>query len=247
MEAQGAGKSVCLDKTPAYALILPFMMKVFPDARYVVLSRHPLAMFSSFANSFFDGDYTVAHAHNPIINRYVPAMAAFLRQTEVPRLHVRYEDLVKDPETWFLRICEHVGVPFEAEAINYGAKPRSDSERKGLGDPIGVGQHSRPTTASVKKWVRELASDPVKLAMMRDMVAQLDPDDLETLGYPLQALWEPLEKAEGAMAPPPSPPLDRYRLQRKAIVTLRHQARKGGLFRKALERVRLTADVLLRD
>ena len=45
----GRDGRICLDKTPAYALILPFMMKVFPDGTYVVLTRHPLAMFSSFA------------------------------------------------------------------------------------------------------------------------------------------------------------------------------------------------------
>ncbi len=248
MEARGGEKTVCLDKTPAYALVLPFMMKVFPDATYIVLTRHPLAMFSSFANSFFDGDYAIAHTHHPILNRYVPAMAAFLRQTEVPRLHVRYEDLVKDPEAWFQKICDHAGVPFEAEAIDYGRRPPDDTERKGLGDPIGVQQHARPTTASVKKWVRELAADPVKLAMMRGIIDQLDPEDLDTLGYPVETLWKPLEEAgEVVMGPRPKPPMSRYRLQRKAIVKLRQQAQKGGLFRTALEKIRLTTDVLLRD
>lgn len=246
MEAKGGGKTVCLDKTPAYALILPFMMKVFPDAKYVVLSRHPLAMFSSFANSFFDGDYSVAHAHNPILNRYVPAMAAFLRQTEVPRLHVRYEDLVEEPETRFRTICDHIGVPYEAKAINYGDQSQNDVERRGLGDPIGVQQHKRPTTESVSKWVGELAADPAKLAMLRGIIDQLDPDDLAVLGYPIDTLWRPLEDAGGG-TPPPAPPLNRYRLQRKAIMTLRRQARKGGVFRATLEKIRLTADVLLRD
>ncbi|HIA47752.1 MAG TPA: sulfotransferase [Candidatus Hydrogenedentes bacterium] len=92
------GKSICLDKTPAYGLILPFMMKVFPDAKYVVLTRHPLATFSSFADSFFDGDYQIAQNYNPLLNRYVPALARFLRQSEVPFIHVRYEDLVEDPK-----------------------------------------------------------------------------------------------------------------------------------------------------
>ncbi len=246
MEANGAGKKLCLDKTPAYGLILPFMQKVFPDGKYVVLTRHPLAMFSSFANSFFDGDYQAANDYNPIINRYVPALAAFIRQTETPRIHVRYEDLVKNPEDWFERICGHIGVPFEPEAIEYG-KAGDDGPKQGLGDPIGVKQHTRPTTASVKKWVAELAHNPARRALMERVVAQLDPADLETLGYPPDKLWKPLEEAGEGVPAPKKPKLDRYRLERRMIMILRARAKRGGFLQKTLKKARLACDVLLRE
>jgi hypothetical protein len=238
---------VCLDKTPANGLILPFMQKVFPDGKYIVLTRHPLAIFASFANSFFDGDYAVAQNHNPILNRYVPAMAKFLRQDEVSSIHVRYEDLVKDPESWMEKIYAYAEVPFEKETIDYGKHKRDEQNEKGLGDPIGVKQHSRPTTASVKKWVQDLASDPAKLTLMQGIIGQLDPEDLVTLGYPVETLWKPLEEAEGQTAAPKGQKLSRYRVQRKLIVNMRAAARRSGLFRKALEKARLTCDVLLRE
>ncbi len=241
-------RPICLDKTPAYGLIVPFMMKVFPDAKYVVLTRHPLAIFSSFANSFFDGDYQVANEHNPILNRYVPALAKAIRQTEVPVFHVRYENLVKEPENWMRQIYDYIGVPFEAESIEYGnKKDESKDDGKGLGDPIGVKQHSRPTTGSVKKWVQDLATDPARLKLMKEVIAQLDPADLETIGYPADKIWKPLEEAGAGVKPPKAPKLDRYRLERKMIVILRNQARKSGLFRKLLQKGRLTCDVLLRE
>ena len=242
-------KPICLDKTPAYGLVVPFMMKVFPDAKYILLSRHPLAMFSSFANSFFDGDYQVAQDYNPLINRYVPALAQVIRQQETPIIHVRYEDLVKDPETWFEKICAYAEIPFEKDAIDYGKKQKKEEPPKGgLGDPIGVKQHSRPQTGSVKKWARELAEDPKKLALMKSVIAQVDPADLETLGYPLESLWAPLEEAMGGKAPvSKKPKLDRYRLQRKMIIKLRQRAQQGGFFRKLLLKMKLTCDVLLRD
>ena len=243
----GSGKDICLDKTPAYALILPFLMKVFPDAKYVVLTRHPLATFSSYANSFFDGNYADALQYNPILNRYVPAMAKFLSQNEVSHFHVRYEDLVQDPETWMGQMYEYIGVPFERETINYGDAQESAKKRDGLGDPIGVDQHGRPQTGSVTKWVAELAHDPEKLRRMRDVIASLEPEDLATCGYPLETLWKPLEEAEDSVAPPKPQKLNRYRLQRKLIVGLRSRAQKKGLFRKLLEKLRLTCDVLLRE
>lgn len=246
MEATG-GLPVCLDKTPAYGLILPFLMKVYPDAKYVVLTRHPLALFSSFANSFFDGDYTAAQAHNPILERYVPALAAFLHQDKVAHLHVRYEDLVKDPEDWFKQICTYAELPFEADAISYGKKKTDAPERKGLGDPLGVSKHSRPSTGSLKKWVEELAADGEKETFMRAMIRRLDPTDLAQLGYPADTLWEPLDAARGETITPKRAPLSRYRVQRRLIMALRARAQKSGMFRSLLERLRLTADVLLRE
>jgi hypothetical protein len=244
---QGAGeKSICMDKTPAYGLILPFLAKVFPDAKYVVLSRHPLAMFSSYANSFFDGDYTAAQGYNPIVDRYVPALAAFVRRGDVSALHVRYEDLVAEPERWFECICRHVEIPFEKEAIDYGKGTEAAGQAKGLGDPIGVARHSRPTTASVKKWAQELASDPAKRIQMEATMNRLSLADLDTLGYPLDTLWQPLEEAAGA-PPPTAPKLTRYRLQRRMIIRLRARARQNGLFRALLKKARLTCDVLLRE
>lgn len=244
---EGSEKTVCLDKTPAYALVLPFMEKVFPDAKFVVLTRHPLATFSSFANSFFDGDYTTAQNYNPLLNRYVPAIAKFLRQDDVSFLHVRYEDLVNEPESWMKTIYEYIGVDFEAATINYGDHQRDASAQQGLGDPIGVQQHSRPSTASMGKWVEELSTDSDKLALMRTIISQLDPADLSTLGYPLDTLWQPLEEAAGKAFASKKEKLSRYRLQRKVIIKLRALAQSSGLIRNLLKKVRLVADVLLRD
>ena len=240
----GSGKSVCLDKTPAYALILPFMMKVFPDARYVVLTRHPAAIFSSFANSFFNGDFAAAQAYNPILNRYVPAMASFLRQDQVPFFHVRYEDLVAAPESAFEGICEYIGVPYDPAAINYG--DAAPAPAGGLGDPLGVQKHSRPSLDSVHSWAAELAADGDKRSFVEGIMASLDPADLATLGYPVDTLWAPLEGA-GAAPAKKSGGFSRYHLQRKLIVTLRGQAQRRPLVRKALRTARLACDVLLRE
>lgn len=244
---EGGGKTICLDKTPAYALILPFMMKVFPDARYVVLTRHPVATFASYANSFFNGDYQAAHEYNPILKRYVPAMAAFLRQEAVSRFHVRYEDLVRDPEAWMEKVYAYIGVPFERETVDYGERAPAGHDSRGLGDPIGVKQHKRPTTGSIGKWVEDLLADPGRADFMRGMVAQLDPADLETLGYPVESLWKPLEEAGGKPVTARKSSFSRYQLQRKLIVTLRRRAQKGGLLRKALRTAQLACDVLLRE
>ena len=106
-------KRYFLDKTPAYSLVLPFLTKLYPEAHYVVLTRHPLAIMSSYANSFFDGDWHGANEFNPIVNRYVPAIARLLRDPTEHVLHVRYEQLVREPETELSRVFAFLDLPDE--------------------------------------------------------------------------------------------------------------------------------------
>jgi len=241
--ANAPGKRLFLDKTPAYALVLPFLTKLYPKARYVVLTRHPLAILSSYVESFFDGDWHVAVEHNPILARYVPALATILRERPVPFVHVRYEELVRDPETQFHRVCEHLGIPFEPGAIAYGEQGDAP---KGLGDPTGVAQHTRPVTTSVSRWAAEIAANPDVLALVGRLIDELDPADLETLGYPRAKIVAQLEAAKGAPVPVKRAAPLRYRLERKALVALRRNIHTNRLGRM-LKRVRFALDVMLRE
>jgi Sulfotransferase family len=243
MDAAPAGKQLFLDKTPAYALVLPFLTRLYPQAKYVVLTRHPLAVLSSYVESFFDGDYRVALEHNPVLQRYVPELARLVRDAPVPHVWVRYEDLVKEPEVQFRRVCDHLGVPFEERAISYG---ESGEAFKGLGDPTGVARHTRPVTSSVSKWAAEIASDPDTLALVAKVLDELDPADLETLGYPRDGIVAQLEAARGAPVPvKPQAPL-RYTLERRLLVALRRNIHQNALG-KVLKRARFALDVLLRE
>lgn len=244
MLATKPNKSLFLDKTPAYALVLDFIARVYPKAKYVVLTRHPLAVFSSFAESFFDSDYQAAHDYNPITERYVPAIAKFLRERKAPIHHVIYENLVADPDTVMRGVFEFLDLAHEVEAIDYG---KHEHEGKGLGDPIGVAKHSRPSTASLHKWAGEVSGNPARLALCRQIVAKLDPADLATWGHPIETFWKPLDDLAGRSVAPKPKKLDRYRLERKAIVALRARVKKSPGLRKLLKKARLAAEVLLRE
>lgn len=245
LEARGKGNTRFLDKTPANALILPFIGKLYPSARYVVLTRHPAAVFSSYANSFFDGDYVAARRFNPILNRYVPAMAKFLRARAVPLVHVRYEELVQRPEDEMRRVCDFLELPFEPGMVEYGQHAH---DSQGLGDPIGVGQHSRPVTESVEKWATELAAAPERLAVVRAMIASIEDEDLDAWGHPRARFFEPVERAaQGAALPPPrAPALDRFRVERKLLVLVRRAVQRHRLAERAVRQARLLCDVILR-
>lgn len=240
------GKRYFVDKTPAYALELPFLTRLYPRARYVVITRHPFAIFSSYAQSFFDDDWQAAHDHNPVIERYVPALAAFLRDAPVEHVHVGYEALVADPEAHLQAICAHADLTFDPGMIEYG---KTKMEASGLGDPIGVEKHQRPTTASVEKWALQVAGNPRRAELLASMIARVSDADLETLGYRRDDLWVPLETVDEDMAKraqKAAKKWDRYHVERRTLKALRRWL-PGTPAARALAQVRFYSDVLLRD
>jgi hypothetical protein len=240
---EGAGRQMLLDKTPAYALVLPFLTKLYPRSKYIVLTRHPLAVLSSYASSFFEGDWAAAISFNDILGRYVPAMASFLRDGSTPFHHVRYEDLVSSPEERMAEIFSFLGVPNEEGAVEYG---KHEHVEKSYGDPK-VSQESRPTTKSVSKWAGELAADEQKLALAHRVVEPLDHEDVKIWGYDKESLFDKVAEASGA-----APEKDRkwrwnsYRIKRKVFLALRKDIHTNSLGR-TLKKVRYYCDVLLRE
>ncbi len=234
------GKTYFLDKTPAYSLVLPFLAKLYPHAKYIVLTRHPLAILHSQAHSFFGGDYQAAVDTNPVTVPYTRAIGAFLREGPVPFVHVRYEDVVQRPEEETRRIFAHLQLPFEEGAIDYG---KHKHITKSYGDPMSVEKHSRPVTDSLERWAQDLLSNPAALELVQSLVAKLDPDDLKAWGYPKETLLAPLERV-GAVKTHRSR-LNSYRFKRQVLLTLRRNIHDNALG-SAVRKVRYYCDVLLR-
>lgn len=240
------GEPLLLDKTPAYALVLDFLTRLYPGARYIVLTRNPLAVWSSYVESFFDGDHEVAHAHNPVLERYVPAIGRFLREPPVPVLHVRYEDLVQAPDEQAHRLCQHLDIPFEAGMIDYGggAAGATDAPR-GLGDPVSAARERRPTTKSLEKWMHALEGNPAKIAQCREILGRLYDEDLASWGFDRTALEASLAGLSESGQAPARPGLSRHALERRLLVALRRNIHHNALGR-VVRRVRALCDVLLR-
>jgi hypothetical protein len=110
-------------KTPANAARLKLLTKLFPDARYIYLSRNPLKVFPSTVK-LWRALYSVQGLHNPPyldswLDDYVLDM--FARLTEdyeadrhvIPKgrlIELRYEDLIKDPISTMRDIYAHVDI-----------------------------------------------------------------------------------------------------------------------------------------
>lgn len=236
-----------LDKTPAYALSLDFLARLYPHARYVVLTRHPLAAWSSYVDSFFDGDDRVAHAHNPLLERYVPAIARFLREAPVAIHRVRYEALVREPERHARDLAAFLGVDFEQVMVDYGSDPEARrASTRGLGDPITVARETRATAVGLGKWAGNATGRPERVDLYREILARLLDPDLETWGYRREQIEAELAAIDLGGRPAPRPALTRYTLERKLLVALRRRIRPDNGPGRLVRRLRELCDVLLR-
>ena len=240
-----SGRRYFLDKTPAYGLVLPFLSKLYPDAHYIVLTRHPLAVMSSYANSFFNGDWHGAHAFNPIVERYVPALARFLESPPTHVLQVQYETLVARPADELARMFAFLGVDNDPNAVNYGANFQSgEGVTKGMGDPVTVHTQDRPVSSSIDKWVAELQQDERKRALADHIVGALHDDDVRRWGFERAELLSPVGEAAGRSYKKPK--TNNYILQRRIMLALKKDIDKRP-HGKLVRRIRYYCNVLLRE
>jgi hypothetical protein len=128
-------KPTVVVKTPSNALIWENIATCWPDARFIVLLRHPAASASSL-HALWDPAW-----HPDESGTFDESVAKALRymakvdeaRRALPALTVRYEDLTADPEAVTRGMCDFLGVPYEPAMLDYG-KFGHDGLVAGLGD-----------------------------------------------------------------------------------------------------------------
>ncbi|WBB63593.1 sulfotransferase [Streptomyces sp. WMMC500] len=130
MELERSGKRVIVDKTPANALIRDRLADCWPDARFLVLLRHPGAVVSSLVNRRKEPDLDAIHAE---VLDYGEALEAARTGLGAAGHVLRYEDLTAEPAGTARGICEFLGVEWAPEMLDYGAHDHG-TFRPHLGD-----------------------------------------------------------------------------------------------------------------
>jgi hypothetical protein len=128
-ELTQSGKRHLVNKTPNDVFIVDRIKECWPDARFIFLLRHPGAIVRSRQNLRPESDNSVE-----TILRYGEALER-ARQAYTG-LTVRYEEVTADPERETRRVCEFLGLRWEAGMIEYGQHDHG-RYKAGLGDWAG--------------------------------------------------------------------------------------------------------------
>ncbi|GAB4532310.1 MAG: hypothetical protein Fur0018_20860 [Anaerolineales bacterium] len=186
---QGTGKTHFLDKTPRYYHILPELGRIFPEARFLLLLRNPLAVLASQLETNVRGHWLLLarYRHDLLTapRRLLEGQAILGERA----LTLHYEDLVTEPRAALERACAHLGLPFEEGMLTYGEHAPPQGR---MGDPRNIHRHARPSRASLDKW-RRLAHHRQTRHFAEAYLKALGDDTLHALGYPPDALRAALE------------------------------------------------------
>lgn len=137
-----------VDKTPRYALIAEEIMQVFPDAKFIVLWRHPLAVAASMCATYREGRWC-PEEFGIDLHEGLDRLVAFRDAHRERVCELRYEDLVADPAGELKRVGEYLGWD-GLEKVADGELV--DSAGGSMGDPTGVKKYGEVSEESRDAW-----------------------------------------------------------------------------------------------
>lgn len=173
----GSDTPYFLDKTPRYHLILNELIAMFPDAKFIVLYRNPLAVAASIIET---GKHGVFRFGGNEIDLYKgpAALVAFVQKHSEAVLALKYEDFVQNPLDEYNRIMKFLELPTVTQV---DLPQKSSVTEAPLGDKTGVAAYKSISTTSVDKWVKTF-NNPIRRRWARDYLSFLG-EDLQKMGY----------------------------------------------------------------
>jgi len=177
-----------LDKSPRYHVISGEIVKAFPDAKFVFLWRNPLAVISSFIETWGAGRWNIYEFEFDLYEGLAALVAA--RQAAGARAcSIDYESVVNEASGAMARVFEYLGLDYDA------ARTRRfvDVQTTGvMWDPTGVKRYKELSREPGERWKSTLAS-PVRKRWCRRYLRWVGKERLGVMGYDLDRLLAELD------------------------------------------------------
>ncbi|MBL6449160.1 amino acid adenylation domain-containing protein [Fulvivirga sp. 29W222] len=130
-----SGDRMLVDKSPNYTIdpeALTRMETYFESPKYLVLQRHPYGMINSFENTKMDQIFRYEHpftlrelAELTWLVSYQNIQAHLENVPASRKFVVQYEDLVREPESTLMSVCDFLEIPYEKEMLEIYAGKKS--------------------------------------------------------------------------------------------------------------------------
>lgn len=185
--AQTRGKERWGEKTPHNIFYVDVLVDMFPDARFIHVVRDPRAVAQSMnASSYYSGE-TIFNALN--WRKSIRDGEALFQDHLRPEQHhtVRYENLVRQPESTLRSVCAFLGESFEPQMLRF-----YETAERDMAGQIRTPSIAGPVTEeAVSKWRERLVHAAVAI------IERLCGEEMEAYGYPptvdrrRSSLWNP--------------------------------------------------------
>jgi protein-tyrosine sulfotransferase len=174
--ARAKGKPRWADKTPAYIQYLDFLLRLFPEARFVMIYRHGLDVAHSISQ---DGkrvpDYVAAESSSDADARVraveywtkqVVRMREFQSRCPENCFELRYEELCANPKAVLLPMFEFLQEEWEEDVLEFYKFPHDkggeDGRVMGTNGFLAHHEQYRSWPDAIRQEARELANPVLK-------------------------------------------------------------------------------------
>jgi hypothetical protein len=128
------GERIHLDKNPELTLLIPAMLRVFPELKTVVAVRDPRdVIISCFMRSLPINSVTVSYLTlERAVEKYALMIGGWFKLRDLigsPWIEVRYEDTVHDLECQVRRLLAFLELPWDAAVLHFHEHARQKHVR----------------------------------------------------------------------------------------------------------------------
>jgi len=179
-----------IDKTPRYYLIIPEIVSLFPDAKFIFLFRNPAHVFSSIISTFGNGRLNKLHGYQIDIQSGSGDLAVGYNLLGEKAYRLQYEDLIKEPERYVNEIFDYLEIKKQPDVLTQFNQVELSGS---MGDPTGVKKYSSISTDSLLTWANVIDSSVKKYVMLR-FVKHISEAIFETHGYSKTSILEEVKR-----------------------------------------------------
>jgi hypothetical protein len=185
-------KEFFLDKTPRYYLIINELKRIFPNAKFIILIRNPLAILSSIIRTWTS---TCSATSILIECKYdlFTAIDLLLKQIYLKEKNfiiIKYEDIIRNPKNSFLKLTNHLNIKFEEHILE---TYKATQNKMLYGDPDNVYNLDGIKNENDMKWINEL-KDTTEWNLLHEYLHLLGKERIEKMGYSFENLNNLLEE-----------------------------------------------------
>lgn len=166
-----------VDKTPRYFLIIDFIERLFPDAKFIFLFRNPLASLASTLRAFGQDRLGGLHANHVDLYQGPKLLVDGRRHLADRAITIRYEDLVADTESTLQSISDYL----QLDTGLSGAIADGKGLLGTMGDKSGLVYRSIEKSRA-DSW-REAYSNLFRIRFAQRYLNWLGDDLLREMGY----------------------------------------------------------------
>jgi len=167
-----------LDKTPRYYLIIPEVIEIFPDAKFIFLFRNPLQILGSIIKSLNHNSLCL-HEYHIDLYRGPQLLAEGYRKISKKSIVVNFENLISNPKIELKRITSYLGIEYTDVMLNGFLNVNFKGT---MGDKDGFFLYNKVETNVAEKW-RTILGTKLRKKFAKKYISTLGLDTLQTLGY----------------------------------------------------------------